>query len=128
MMRGMSTEIPTQQVPIELPVVTNVSYPRGAPLPCPGCGESNLHHEVVATYTGSSEDSPGSQLTEVSNRGTTVTEVSRPAHQGRRNACLIHFRCEGCGRNPVLRIMQHKGSTFLEWMPERFERRPHPGD
>lgn len=109
---------------MQIHITNSASYPEAEPLQCPTCRTGCLHQYVVATYFGSDEDSSELRLTEVSQGDTTVTEALRDDQQhGRRDACFIHFWCENCSRNPVLRIIQHKGSTFLEWLPERFDRR-----
>jgi hypothetical protein len=98
---------------MQIHITNNGKYPGAEPLACPSCHKECLHQYIVATL----------RLTEVSTRDTIVTEAVRDENDhGRRHGCFIHFWCESCARNPVLRIMQHKGSTFLEWMPERFDR------
>jgi hypothetical protein len=53
-------------------------------------------------------------LVEVADQ-VTVRRAASEEFPGRRNAIDIGFLCES-GCKPTLRIIQHKGHTFLEWL------------
>lgn len=82
-------------------------------LSCPVCGGQYLHHGKVTVYDRDQEDADGTVTTV---RGeVTIRRAKSAAMPGRRDAVHIDFYCEeGCGA--TLSIMQHKGSTFLEWL------------
>jgi hypothetical protein len=93
-------------------------------LVCPKCGGDNLHHRTVLTHHRETEDSAGIEVL-VSHEGVTGRHIDAdsPLFAGRRNDLVIEFTCERCddptADPPVvflLRIMQHKGRTLVEWM------------
>ena len=80
---------------------------------CPNCGSMYLHHEAVQVFKRDREDGPGTVAT------ITDLVLTQRANAdvlpGRRDSLDIVFSCEECPRFPVLRIMQHKGRTLMEW-------------
>jgi len=94
---------------------------------CPCCGEPNgLHQNVATLYNGADA------ITEVTAEGFTRTwpndpqqsELNPSAH---RHGLTLHFWCEFCHVDPnggdnrdgpsmALRIYQHKGQTFINWL------------
>jgi hypothetical protein len=85
---------------------------------CPSCGSDYLHHGDVTIFERV-EDPPGARVTTVSASGclTRMTD-GKGNPSSRRDGLTIQFWCEGCSSRPVLRIAQHKGSTFLDWEVE----------
>lgn len=89
---------------------------------CPSCGSDNLHQQRALLF-GRSEDANGTIESFSFPDGDNERLANAPASMfpGRRQAVLIEFWCESCedaGRW-MLRIMQHKGSTFVEWVRSR---------
>lgn len=103
----------------------NVGVGYGTTLLCPRCGEGWLHHGKVEVYERHGEDS---------NEGLAVTinseVVVRTSMTGnpslRRNGLRIYFSCEICEDDGdgnlappmVMSLVQHKGTTYLEWESE----------
>lgn len=88
-------------------------------LECPHCLGQNLHHGDVSVFTRQEDDvtvmathvmgSPRSTLTSLINNADSQNPSSR------RHGLLIEFECETCDNRPKLAIIQHKGSTIVEW-------------
>lgn len=98
------------------------------PLLCPLCGEANLHHQGVVVYDRADSDAVVRVVTtdgRTTMSGTAPNEVSgNPS--SRRGAICIDFFCEEChgtdgpgfeGKPFRLAVVQHKGTTYLEWVP-----------
>jgi hypothetical protein len=86
-------------------------------LTCPDCGFNNLHQTVVKVFNRS-EDQDGVLTTVEVDGSASVKPVKAQDIPGRRDALNIEFWCEHCTTSAppkVLRIMQHKGSTLVEW-------------
>lgn len=89
-------------------------------LRCPGCLVPMLCQRVVTACMGT-EDSGQILHVSTSYGGMHVVNRDRQElHHGRRGSVFITFDCESCRREAVLRVMQHKGATYLDWMPEGF--------
>lgn len=86
-------------------------------LNCPNCGGSNLHHGEVRVLTrqGGSEDRDGIEV-RTDNGRVSMAPVAAEQMLGRRHSLEIAFWCELCPAHLWLQIMQHKGSTYLEWI------------
>jgi len=84
---------------------------------CPFCGDSYLHQGQVEVFNRLSEDAPSVAVTingaEIPYLGAAGRNLS-----SRRQRLLIYFECEFCGPLPLsLGIWQHKGGTFVRWVP-----------
>lgn len=99
-----------------------------AALLCPGCGEPWLHHHNIAAWDRDDEDSKTGLYVNV---GAGVSVEGAPARNGlfvaremtgnpsrRRDGLVVRFWCETCDARPVLRLVQHKGETFITWGTE----------
>lgn len=89
-------------------------------LACPSCGEhyGSLHHGRVRVRSRPcGEDGPAREVA-VTPRGT-IAEIEPAGWDGRRTSVRVEFSCEQCGDDlsAELCIMQHKGATYLEWVP-----------
>lgn len=91
-------------------------------LSCPRCGSDNLHQIRVEVGFRREEDEPDSTIVTV-NKGGLKTHFGRIAD--RRDDLRINFSCESCDTDEgwleaegkiQLRIWQHKGTTFMEWV------------
>lgn len=80
---------------------------------CPFCGSNNLHHQRLRAFERYEENDATATITEIFG---TWTHVRVGAAPGRRNTLDVEFWCEGGEHLPVLRIQQHKGSTFFRWV------------
>ena len=91
-------------------------------LVCPECGGNYLHHESVSVYDRH-EDSPTSRRTTVNSDGSVDFDMAASSEEnpsGRRDGLVIGFWCEYCNdKKPRLAIVQHKGQTFLWWLPSK---------
>lgn len=91
-------------------------------LACPVCGSTNLHHRRVSVWERFREDGDGI-VVDVNGPAVTTRTCARPLIPGRRNGLELEFWCEECAgedtasHRMVLRILQHKGSTYFEWTP-----------
>lgn len=99
-----------------------------SPLVCPGCGAHCLHHGNVRVFQRLHEDGEA-VLTAISGKRTEPKFDDHPTPvpptrllvnvaPGRRGSIEIEFACETCELRPVLRMSQHKGSTYFEWLCE----------
>jgi hypothetical protein len=79
---------------------------------CPSCDGDYLHHGAVEVWDRA-EDAPGS-MARVEN-GTVTVAAKEAGFLGRRGDVRILFNCEGCRAELELRIVQHKGQTFMAW-------------
>jgi hypothetical protein len=85
---------------------------------CPVCRGNNLHHGATTVFERRNGEDGPSFATIVNGKEIKRVEGS-PAESAnpspRRNAVAIEFRCEGCPAISELTIMQHKGTTYLQW-------------
>lgn len=86
------------------------------PLQAP-CGSEYLHQQKVWTQWRDKEDGPGVEHSSC-RRGTSTMRRDADDIHGRRDAMYIKFYCEHCDKDHVLRIHQHKGTTYLKWFME----------
>ena len=86
----------------------------GADLECPSCKGNNLHHEKVEIFERG-EDQPTGLHVSVEN-GKSITDTDLTGNpSNRRHGLSIHFSCEHCEAKPVLTVVQHKGSTYVNF-------------
>ena len=92
-------------------------------LNCPNCNGETLHQESVNVYFRD-EDSDVGVVAEV-DRDTVSVNTKGDCVKGnpsaRRDGVVINFRCECCDVIPRLAIIQHKGTTYFEWMNGKHE-------
>ena len=88
---------------------------------CNNCGGFCLHHFRTEVYNRDSEDECFGTM--------SITDDAPPEcvkdmkfetsfsnnPSPRRNGIRIYFYCEWCPKVSVLDIIQHKGSTYIEW-------------
>lgn len=98
----------------------------GDGLTCPHCGELYLHQYRVSTFFRYGEDSTtGLAVTALGFDRAIDAAQDPPALEvtssmaknpsPRRDGLRIWFSCEhGCD-DPVLEIIQHKGTTYVKW-------------
>lgn len=86
---------------------------------CPHCDNGNLHHIRTEVYVRGEEDANyGTMLIADDNsRWNNVKFESSFSNNPstRRNGIRVFFVCEHCPELSVLDIIQHKGSTYIEW-------------
>ncbi len=87
-------------------------------LNCPSCGAPNLHHHEVVVSNRKTEDAPGIRAV-VDHLSVSSQANVADGFAGRRNDLRIRFSCEQCPSEPWLFIVQHKGTTYLKWLPTR---------
>ena len=94
-------------------------------LRCPKCNGDNLHQRRVYVHCRTEEDGPGF-CGDIGPGGASVRDLhaDSPLFLGRRDDLVIEFMCEHCDdptATPKVRfrlaIWQHKGTTFVEWLP-----------
>ena len=84
----------------------------GAELECPNCNGNNLHHGKVEVFDREEDKSTGLRVSIVDGASTIDTNLQRNPSE-RRHGLIIHFSCEHCEAKPLLTIVQHKGSTYV---------------
>jgi hypothetical protein len=83
-------------------------------LKCPSCGESNLHHERVEVFYRIEDAPTGSRAVVDAGKVSMDTDITGNPSE-RRDGLSIHFRCEHCPAKPIFHVLQHKGSTYVEF-------------
>lgn len=98
----------------------------GEGLGCPHCGNFNLHQYRVSTFFRYGEDSTTGLAVTALGFDRAIDAAQNPPSlevtssmaknpSPRRDGLQIWFSCEhGCD-DPVLEIIQHKGTTFVQW-------------
>jgi hypothetical protein len=84
---------------------------------CPKCSEPFLHQEKVDVCFRDGEDMDGT-LVSTSTKKTEISRLTDKEIEGRRDVVYIEFFCEICQNENMpytLKILQHKGNTFIEW-------------
>lgn len=84
-------------------------------LECHHCGGDNLHQTNCATYWRDSEDSEIGASTFSGKEEASFCNSMNGNPSPRRDGISITFWCEGCNNISQLDIIQHKGSTYLDW-------------
>jgi len=88
-------------------------------LVCPVCSGEYLHQNSVKAFWRDSEDGPANVVTSTTNSVSVLREEDGKI-PGRRNCIDIDFWCEA-GHNLTMRILQHKGCTYLSWIKIEIE-------
>jgi hypothetical protein len=84
---------------------------------CPSCDLTNLHHVSVELFQRNAEDATEGIHVLLDRYGLfDVDDSMRGNPSPRRNGLYIRFICETCDAKPVLKMLQHKGSTYMEWL------------
>lgn len=87
-------------------------------LNCPACNGECLHQERVTAYFRN-EDSDVGMVADI-DRETVRADANGDCIRGnpsaRRDGIVISFSCETCDVMPRLAIIQHKGTTYFEWV------------
>ena len=86
----------------------------GAELKCPSCNSNALHHEKVEVFDREDDETEGLHVVVSDGKVTTDSNLAGNPSR-RRNGLSISFWCEDCNVKPVMEIVQHKGSTFINF-------------
>lgn len=91
---------------------------------CPNCGEINLHQGQVEIWDRIEDDTKGLHVVAAQMEIQEDDDMAGNPSP-RRSGLSIEFACEHCsydektssldGKVFTLNIIQHKGSTYLEW-------------
>src|SRR3990167_2114307 len=81
---------------------------------CPKCCYNYLHQTWVQVVFRDKEDHDGT-IVAVNSKGIIKKRLKDKEIPGRRDIVFIKFECEGCQKNSILKIQQHKGNTIIEW-------------
>lgn len=82
---------------------------------CPDCGGNNLHHGKVEVFTRDAEDSDVGIHVSTDGAKATIDGCLDDNPSRRRDGLNVHFWCENCRSHPILSIVQHKGSTYIQF-------------
>lgn len=83
---------------------------------CPRCECGYLHHDGVLIWHREEDQETGTLVVSVPSQTKIFEEASmKGCPSPRRDAVTIQFWCEQCLYYSMLDIIQHKGSTYLEW-------------
>jgi len=82
---------------------------------CPTCGSEHLHQEEVSSIWRK-EDQDGLLYTNSLKKESKEIIPSKEVPRTRRNYLHIKFSCEECLGEKKLAFIQHKGSTYMEWV------------
>eukprot|EP01083_Nonionella_stella_P178178 628734_1 len=94
-------------------VTISQTFGNSKALNCPKCDSVHLHQRTVTVFIRDKEDGAGTKTTV--NHCTKTERVSSTEIPKRRDCLKIAFHCEDCGDIGNLMIIQHKGSTYLQW-------------
>lgn len=83
-------------------------------LQCPSC-KGHYLHQVRAEVFDRSEDAAIGHHVTVTSTGVQVDHSQANNPSARRDGIRISFDCELCEAKPVLTVVQHKGTTLVEW-------------
>ena len=84
-------------------------------LKCPSCDWSNLHHVSVEVFEREEDAMTGVHV-HVEGAHVLVDGDLTGNPSSRRTGLLIRFTCETCDTLSILQMIQHKGSTYMEWL------------
>jgi len=87
----------------------------GAELLCPACGGNNLHHERVEIFERGEDQAYGVHVSVVDGKAEVDTNI-KANPSARRHGLSIHFSCEHCPAVSVLHVLQHKGTTYADFV------------
>ena len=85
---------------------------------CPNCQTGTLHQSKVEVWFRREDADQG--LHAVIDDDVYINHIADTASNNpspRRSAVQIGFTCEECWASLFLSILQHKGSTYVEWEP-----------
>lgn len=94
---------------------------------CPQCGHDHMHHSSVLVWHREDDAETGTFV--LSNEDETFTFSNwdmKDCPSKRRGAVGILLQCEECWGESLLRIIQHKGVSYLEWEVLRKYEPPNP--
>ncbi len=93
---------------------------------CPECGGEYLHCQSVEAFDRLDENSSKDIGTHVTVSGFSSVAIDRDLSRnpsGRRDGSVLTFNCETCDAISEMRISQHKGNTFIEFIVSRHNTR-----
>jgi hypothetical protein len=101
----------------KMPVIKEGCTDGVGALHCPRCGNDSLHHVGVYSWFRDDED----QMATIIKSSRQKCDLSRGEPEGcssmRRDGLVIRFYCEHHSDDVMeLEIVQHKGSTFINWI------------
>ena len=83
---------------------------------CPSCNSPHLHHWRVEVFERAQDEVKGVHVSVED--GKALIDTSQTGNpSARRHGMAIHFACEVCSGMSVLTLAQHKGNTFVDFMP-----------
>lgn len=85
-------------------------------LVCPCCKEGNLHHDTIEVFNRDTEDAATGLHVTIADQASIDTKMTGNPSR-RRDGMLISFTCEHCTATPRMALIQHKGATYLHWLP-----------
>jgi len=80
---------------------------------CPICGSGYLHQKSLESWFRNEGDQNANHVL-TSINGTFVDNSNERNPSNYRDGILIRFWCEECSAEPILAIIQHKGSTYID--------------
>jgi hypothetical protein len=86
----------------------------GAELKCPSCGFNYLHHDRVEIFECGEDAEEGIHV-DVTEGKVLIDKKLLGNPSSRRHGLKVHFWCEGCSAKPIMRILQHKGNTYINF-------------
>jgi len=96
-----------------IPLFTDYHDDFGGALTCPSCKSENLHHDKVEVFECGEDATYGVHVT--LENGKAIVDTSLEGNPSlRRHGLKIEFWCEGCGNRSILRLHQHKGTTYID--------------
>lgn len=96
-----------------IPKFENYEEGSGAKLTCPHCDSFLLHHFCIESFERTEDAESGTHVT-VSAETVKKDSNMDDNPSERRNGLLIRFECEECGKESVMTIAQHKGTTLVD--------------
>lgn len=85
-------------------------------LVCPCCKGGKLHHGLVDVFVRQDEDEEYG-LHVRAHRQVEINTSMAGNPSRRRDGLVVRFSCENCTATPRMALIQHKGATYLHWMP-----------
>lgn len=100
------------------PTFNPAGFDHETELLCPSCGSNYLHHERVEIFERNEDEKKGIHI--VVNDGEATIDTSLNGNPSkRRHGLTIYFSCENCNASPALSLAQHKGSTYINFKPNK---------
>lgn len=97
------------------PIFEQYSKGYRAELVCPLCGKSYLHHYRVDVFERAEDQIKDIHVSVHQGKATFDNNLADNPSV-RRHGVSVYFHCEGCSANSVLNLVQHKGSTLVDFM------------